>query len=54
MNCVMCSQEFLDGSLDFLGRCDGCFEVYKNLPDSKKPNLGIPSQPGYNSTWNKS
>lgn len=51
--CVMCNKDFPAGELDYLGRCGDCFEVYKNLPNDEKPNLGVPFTPGYNSTWKK-
>jgi hypothetical protein len=41
----MCKQEFEEKALDFLGRCESCFRKYMELPDTEKPNLGIPFTP---------
>ena len=46
--CVMCKKEFEKTQLDFLGRCDGCFKLYMNMPDDEKPKLGVPFVPIYN------
>jgi len=40
--CCMCKQEFKEEELDFLGRCPGCFRNYLELPDSSKPDMGVP------------
>lgn len=52
-NCVMCNESFPAAELDYCGRCDQCFYKFMQMKDEDKPNLGIPGQPGYNSTWKK-
>lgn len=52
--CIMCKEEFEEKDLDFVGRCEPCFKKYMQIPDTeKKPNLGIPNMPGYDSLWGK-
>ena len=46
--CVMCKAEFEEKDLDFLGRCDKCFRLYMDTPDSERPKLGVPFVPIYN------
>ena len=46
--CVMCKVEFEEKDLDFLGRCDKCFRLSMDTPDSERPKLGVPFVPIYN------
>lgn len=45
--CAMCTKEFEEKDLDFLGRCDVCFRKYMDTPESERPNLGVPYTPIY-------
>ena len=47
--CLMCKKEFDAAELDFVGRCEPCFKLYMELPDDKRPELGVPFTPAYNS-----
>lgn len=44
----MCHEKFPAAELDFLGRCDGCFRIFMDTPESERPKLGVPYSPIYN------